>query len=265
MLFLLLTASCLIAIGCSGMTGKKSEDSLDWKRKTNDIEKMVSWKNQEAVPDHLALAKDLMERAYYQVARVQLESALKDRPGNAEIYHLMGVCLRETRDLAGALKSFQQALAYDAGFAPAYNGMGTTYYRQGRMDMAAQCFQKAMDIDPARGDFCNNLGYLEMRSGRLKNAETHFRQGLDLNPKNQQTINNLALCLALAGRDKEAQDLLERSFPPSMACNNLGAIYQTKGEPKKALQMFQKALELDPALVHARRNLDQVKAESTGR
>ncbi|BBO89725.1 hypothetical protein [Desulfosarcina ovata] len=54
---------------------------------------------------------------------------------------------------------------------------------------------------------------------------------------------------------------LERYFPPAIASNNLGVIYERVGYPSKARGMFPRALEHYSGLAVARRNLKRLETK----
>jgi Flp pilus assembly protein TadD len=202
-------------------------------------------------PDHLALARNLVARGYYEVALGQLECAARDNSSRSEVYHLMGVCHRELADYEKARAYFKKAIAGDRQFAPAYNGLGITYDLLGDKEKAWKSFEAALRFNPARAAFYNNLGFSKMSAGELEAAEESFLKGLALEPRHPLLVNNLAICYGLRGRDEEAFSLLKERFSPAEACNNMGAIHLMRGERGKAEEMFEKALELDPEFQRA--------------
>ena len=116
----------------------------------------------------------------------------------------------------------------------------------------------------ARDDFLNDLGVLEMQAGDLTAAKANFKHCLLINPQNQKTVNNLAMCRFLEGEETASLLLLTQSFSPAIAYNNMGGIYLSQGHLQKAVDMFQKALEVDPDLDTAKQNLRKTKESSQG-
>ena len=80
--------------------------------------------NRNARPNHLALARTLADKGFYDIALNQLAEAKKTHARNPELFYLMGVCYRSKKAYETAVSQFKQALNYDPKFAPAHAGLG---------------------------------------------------------------------------------------------------------------------------------------------
>ena len=249
----------LILFFISGCAGLSEETNRGFKSNTIPRMKDYAAQNQPVnpgiKPDYLKLARDLVKRGFYDVALVQLEEAGKKNPKNVEIYYLMGVCKRENREYHEAAKDFHEAIRLNPEYAPAYDGLGLTCDLMGEREKAWTNYKKAISLNPARADFYNNLGFSEILGGRFKEARLHLLKSVSLNPGYKRALNNLALCDAMVGEDKKAMAILNRILSPGDACNNMGVIYQLKGDIKKAVAMYKKALEINPGMTKAKKNL----------
>jgi Tfp pilus assembly protein PilF len=245
----------VILCGCAVQSAQKAPPL-----RPQETETQPDWQPSDE-PNHLALARDLIRQGHHTVALRQLELATRGNESDPESHYLRGVCQRETGDLAGARKSFQRAIRMDREFAPAYNGLGIVCFTSGQYPEAHKAFSKAATLNPADPDFLNNLGVLEMRTHRAKAALTRFEACLRIAPDFTPAKNNLAECLVRLGRDAAALAFLEHHFPPAVASNNLGAIYEQVGYPSRARGMFLRALEQDPDLTAANRNLNRLETK----
>jgi Tfp pilus assembly protein PilF len=252
---------CLLTLGVilCGCAGQSAQEAAPLRPPENEAQ--PQWHPGEDGPNHLALARDLIRQGHYTVALRQIDLALQADERTAEPHHLRGVCQRETGDLTGARKSFRRAIRLDHEYAPAYDGLGIVFFKTGQYPEAHKALSKAVALDPANPDFLNNLGVLEMRTQKISTALTRFEQCLRIAPDHGPAKNNLAECLVRLGRGDEALVFLERHFPPAAACNNLGAIYERVGSPSRARDMFLRALEQDPDLSAARRNLNRLETK----
>lgn len=239
-IFLMLAGLCIMLAGCS-LKGKEPDPNVLIKARLEEERGKISLERQEAEKNHIHLAKELMAKQHYEVALVQLKSAMKRNGRDPEIHHLIGVCHREMHEPEEAVKSFSRAIELDEDFSCAYDGLGLTYAMTGRLEKARELFLTAISLNPARADFYNNIGFLEMKSGHYKKAERYFRKSLAVNRDFKRAGNNLAVCLGLSGNDTEAMDLLTGYYPRSLAFKNMGIIYQMKGENEKAEAMFKQA------------------------
>lgn len=242
--------------GCAGLF-KETDNGF----KSNIIPRMADDAaqnhpvNPEIKPDCLKLARDLVKRGFYDVALAQLEEAKKENLKNVEIYYLMGICKRENKEYNEAAKDFHEATCLDPDYAPAYDGLGLTRDLMGERENAWTNYKKAISLNPARADFYNNLGFSEILGERFKDAKLHLLKSVSLYPAYKRALNNLALCHVMMEEDEKALAILKKISSPAKACNNMGAIYQMKGDMKKAAVMYKKALKISPDMAEARKNL----------
>lgn len=248
----------VILFGCAGQSAQEAAPL-----RPPETESQLDWHPGSAEPNHLALARDLIWQGHYSVALRQLELAVQADENGPEPYYLMGMCHRKIGDAAKARENFRRAIRMDRGYAAAYNGLGIVCFKAGQYPEAHKALSKAVALNPANPDFLNNLGVLEMRTHRAKAALNRFEQCLKIVPDYGPVKNNLAECLVRLGRDNAALSFLQRHFPPAVACNNLGAIYERVGYPSQARGMFLRALEQDPDLTAARNNLNRLETKES--
>ncbi len=194
------------------------------------------WKIDELEPDHLALARELVEKRLYDVALVQLGPAMEKKIPRA--FDLAGVCARETGDYAGAKDLFSKALALDPNNASVHNNLGLLYAMDQHPQKARKSFEKAVALDPGHPAYLNNLGFLLLSQKSYSQAETWLEKSLSLNPADLTLVNNLALCLGCLGRHDHALDLLLAHHPEEDALFNMACIYSRCNEPQKAARLI---------------------------
>ena len=220
--------------------------------------------NASPKPDHVALASQLMERGYFDVALVQLREAEVSNDNAAQVHYLRGVCHRKEGRLAEADASFRKAIRHDSGMAAAYDGLGLVLWADGRKEDARKACARAVALNPGSADFQNNLGYCHMHAGAYEEAGRCFRKSLTLDGMNRRALHNLGTCLVLAGREKEAYRELTRALPPGQAYNDMGVACEQAGHNERAIAYYRKALAVSPSLKQARQNMERVeKAQDT--
>lgn len=227
--------------GCAATGRDKTDETAP---RPPVVEPLPEAKQETPKPNHLALARNLVQEKHYDVALVQLEAARNKQGGTPELFYLTGVCYRETNRDKEAEQAFRKALDLDANHAPAYNGLAMVHQRQGRQEEALAAFRKAVDLDPARADFLNNLGYALLKQGQYEEALVFFRKSLSLDSTYQTARNNLALCVLHLHRDAEALQVLLGGNSPWVAYHNMAVLYRMTGRPDKAVVMERKSGEL---------------------
>jgi|GEM_PF-1567366 len=225
--------------GCTTFTAEK---------KPPEPERMIqqriqdpSWDTENLTPNHLSLAEELMAKGFYEVARVQLDLVLKEKPGNKNALALRGVCARETGNLYEAETDLKKSIEADKNFAYAHNHLAVLYAMEERFDLAEDSIKKALAIDPARADFFNNAGMIALEKEDWEAAKQNFTKALKIEPNHEKSVNNLALTLGYLKEYERALTLLLEHGSLPMACHNMGYIYDLAGEKKMAEKMYRMA------------------------
>jgi Flp pilus assembly protein TadD len=252
-IYLLVPAFWLVLLaGCA--TGVASRPSAEAGLRGKQHPLLSAWP-EEPAPDHLALARRLIDQGHYDVALVQLAQAAAKPSNQTEIAFLTGICHLETGVLPEAVRHFKQAIQRDARYAPAYNGMGMALARRGDHAKALPHFRRAMALDPAKTNACNNLGYTLMETGHTAEAEPVLRKCLAMDPGFTLAGNNLAVCLARLRKDDQALALLLQMHPPPVAYRNMQALLLSRGDTAKAEVMAARARQTEsPRDSSARKN-----------
>jgi tetratricopeptide (TPR) repeat protein len=101
-----------------------------------------------------------------------------------------------------------------------------------------------------------NLGNTSREAGHAELAAGYYRKALDFDPHLTDAANGLADSLLTLGRPDEAIAVYERSLAENPADArlhaNLGAIFRARRESARALEQYQRAVELDPEYAVAR-------------
>jgi tetratricopeptide (TPR) repeat protein len=117
--------------------------------------------------------------------------------------------------------------------AEAHTFLGWTYSFQGRLDEAIEACYKAIEVDPDFGNPYNDIGVYLMQKGQLDAAIPWLEKA------------------------KRAPRYEPRHFPYL----NMGRIYLAKGDWLKALKEFEKAVEIMPNDVGARKALAELRGK----
>ena len=132
--------------------------------------------------------------------------------------------LLRARDLVGARRAADAALALPGADFVARNALGSVLYELGDLDAARSIFQDVLAENPHYGDALNNLGNILAREGKPRPALEFYERALAASPDN----------------------------PDYLA--NLGGVRQALGDLTGALDSFERALALDPTHADARWN-----------
>ncbi len=125
-------------------------------------------------------------RGQYDVALEELTGALRDDPGYAPAYGMLGLVYSELRDDAQAERYFLRAIEVNKQDPEVRNNYGWFLCQRGREPQALVQFELAI-----RNPFYRtpdlamlNAGRCAAKIGDRKNAETYLQQVLNLSPSN---------------------------------------------------------------------------------
>ena len=180
-----------------------------------------------------------------------------------------------TKDLAGALKAFNQALEQDPDDASALGGKGDVYRLQGEYPQAIAAYSEALRREPRSAHLFNNRGLAFHRKGDHDKALADFTAALRLDPRFAVAyLNRGVVHFARSDMDKAIADYsegLRYEAKSALLFNNRGYAYLEKGDHDRAIADFDQALLLDAkfaagfnnrGLAHLRKNkLDRAVAD----
>jgi len=270
--YLLYLFCYIILVSSSGCVSSKGgvKDDLGLQLKKEAMEDRAAVrdiqyrKEKNAHPNYLGLARILAAKGFYDVALVQLKEAEKTDGKNPEVFYLKGVCFREKKEYEKAVSQFEKAVSIDPEYSYAYAGLGIMYDVTGEPQKAVECYTKAIKLDPGIPSFYNNLGVSLMADGKVEKAIECFKKCIALNPNSRRAVNNLGLAYGRFGKDDKALAIFKKLGDEAGAYNNMGYVCQMRGDRKKAIEMYKKAIELNPGFTAAKRNLKEMEGKGGG-
>lgn len=157
-----------------------------------------------------------------------------------------------------ARNSLDRALVLDPAFAPTYDLLGMLLDARGDHEGAIDAHRKAVALAPGSAGYHNNLGFSLYLDHRYVDAVSAYEQALRLDANMPRVHNNLGFALAKLGRLSEATEHFRLGGRPAEAANNLGMVYEERGELELAFDAYSTAVQAEPELAIARSNLERV-------
>jgi tetratricopeptide (TPR) repeat protein len=158
----------------------------------------------------------------YANAMMLYTSTAQLNPNSDLIQLNLGVEHYKAGEISNAIEHFQAALRIDPANDSAHMDLGTALINLGRFDDAIQQFQEVLRLKPSSAAMAHcSIGIALTKAGRPREAIEHLQQALEINPNHLEACNNLAWILATTS-DNALRD------------------------PNRAVQLAQKAIELDP-------------------
>lgn len=171
------------------------------------------------------------------------------------------------RELRAALGGYVDAILW--------NNLGHVYARQGKWAEARELYRRWVASGVNHADALLNLSVASEQAGQIPVAAEALEDYARLFPRlGVDQIKRLAVLQYQAGAVDKAGKTLARyariwsAEPPATVAtfeNLSGAIALAKGNPGRARERFRRALELDPGLESARRNIEGLNMHSPER
>jgi len=149
--------------------------------------------NSSAAQMSYATAKNLIEKGEYAQGIAKAEQLVKEIPGNAAVWNLLGLAYFRSNNPADSERCLRKALEIDKNQGPAWINIGTLFHAQNRLEQALTAFQNASLLDPNNGGLCNSIGGILISLRRFEEAEQFCVRAIKHAPNFADAYNNLAI------------------------------------------------------------------------
>jgi tetratricopeptide (TPR) repeat protein len=164
----------------------------------------------------------------YVLLRIPL---IEYEPEHAKWRFDRGLAHALDRQSANAVTEYRHAIRENPHFPEAHNNLARVLARMGRFEDAIEELSRAVELDPTLPRARFGLANLLERQGRTEEAIHHYREAI-------------------------------RGGPDPMAYCNLGILLLGEGQSEEAADLFEKAIEIDPADIRSMNNLAWLLATS---
>jgi len=182
----------------------------------------------------------------------------KLHPSDAEPEYLMARVHTGLQQFELAERSLRLALKMNPRYPEALSQMGVLLDLQGNHSLARDFHRRAIALAPEQASYRNNLGFSLYLDKRYQEAISTFSKALELDASARRVHNNLAFAFGRLGNMTRAYSEFRLAGVPAQASNNVGFLYEERGELARAYDYYVTALQEDPELTQARRNLERV-------
>ncbi len=192
------------------------------------------------------------------------EHARRAAPRNAGL-RLELARLHSSRDRPeAAAELYSEAIEIEPGAVEAYLGLGLLHAEDGNLAAALGAFERGLAAGGRSAELLYNAGLVRAMSGDPERAIERFEQALTVAPDHLAARENLAGVLCSVGRFREGLEhyasAVEQSPEDSATRLLMARAHLALGELPDAEVQLERALELDPDLLPARRLLEEITA-----
>jgi tetratricopeptide (TPR) repeat protein len=229
----------------------------------------------------IAAEHALSGRDFSQALQI-LDPAVKLHPADYRLWTLQGMAFAGVHDAGSAMKAYRAALAVRADYLPALEGAAQIEFQRNSADAAA-LLERLANLIP--GDPTTNamLGVLAYRAGDCEKAVDRFKLGAAATDSQLAALSDYGYCLARLERFDEAEGILKRAVsldksshsrynlaliqwkakryddaiatlvlelgsddPGEYVLTLAAAIYESKNDTPRAVELLRKAILLHP-------------------
>jgi tetratricopeptide (TPR) repeat protein len=206
--------------------------------------------------------KQAMERAFAAFRRggwVEAENfcrlVLKERTGDFDALHLLGIIAAQSGRLEEALGLLSRAVDAVPGEATAHNSRGNVLRDLGRFPAALESYDRAIAIKPDYHQAHFNRGNSLRDLGRHVEALASYERAIALNPGFTEAHFGRGIAFAATGRNEEAAVSFERAVTlnPGFAEGHFcrGAALSRLGHLRQAVGSYERAIRCKPDFLEA--------------
>jgi tetratricopeptide (TPR) repeat protein len=196
-------------------------------------------------------------------AEEQYRKALKRDPKNAAVRTNYGGLLYALGRLEEARRQLETAVGIDPAYASAHNNLGAVYGKLGRFQDEIASYREAVRLDPDYADVHHNLGLALLKRGTIEQGESEMRRVLEIDRRYAAAYTNLGRSLLTRDRGQEALELLEAGAAAvqddAQLQVMLGEARLANGQKDRAIEAFDRSLELNPDQPGLRLRVDELR------
>jgi tetratricopeptide (TPR) repeat protein len=197
----------------------------------------------------------------------RLERALAIIPDDPMGNYYMGTVLNQLKRPNEALRYLQNALRIRSKWISAMNALAGVYDSMKQYAASDSMYKAALQIEPDNPLLLNNWSYsLSERNESLNDAFNMSIKALEKDPENGAYLDTLGWIYFKMGNFQKAKELIERAYrtrqSSSDILDHLGEVYVHLGMKAQALEMWKKALELDPGNAGIQHKISQASGEA---
>jgi len=187
------------------LLGESALRRQEWTKATEELSRCLAL-NPNFDNAMTGLAQALAKLGRAGEAKDWLQKALQINPENYRAWYQLGLLDAKTKsDLAGALASYQKAIAIQPNFSPGQRETGMALYQQKDYAGATTHLEKALSLGLEDARLHNFLGICYSQTGQMSKAVREHQRAIALDPNLAEAHLNLALDYQHIGKISQAR------------------------------------------------------------
>ena len=186
-------------------------------------------------------------------ARTTFETVLKRVPNNSEALKGRAEVCELLGDYEESIRSYHMATQNKPKDIDAWKSMGILLTKLKKFSKADKCWNAILRLDSKDAEAWYNKGYAKMLIQKYDDAEKCLKKAITFKSDMKEAHNDLIMVLRKKGDNKGALKICNHALKMH---ENDDTLYRNKGNilyslkvPEKAIEAFEKALDLNPYVV----------------
>lgn len=188
----------------------------------------------------------------YDIAENLLKTAISIEPDAAYTRNALGIVYNDIKKLKLAEEQYTKAIELMPKWIFPHNNLANNYRDMNNLTKALETYEFARTVDSTYPTIYNNLGTVYSDLGMISKANDFYTIAIELDSAESLPYVNLGINYRDQGRFREAEELMLKSFQVTpdnyFGTKRLAYLYTYKEvrNPKKAEDLYKKAIELEP-------------------
>lgn len=216
-----------------------------------------SYENKHDSPNPVTTSPKQESEFDFEAREIEIRSANTSSNSQATSYLNLGYKLYDRGELTEAISVLQQAIQVDPNYAMAYCILGIALQSCSLLDEAVKVFTKAIGINPKDSRFYGHLGCLLADLERLPEALEVLQKAVHLNTEIVKVYQYVGEIFKEQGNIRDAIQGYKKAIlvaPNTESLSKTAVLYSRlasltskyKYDQNEAIEMFYKAIEVDP-------------------
>jgi tetratricopeptide (TPR) repeat protein len=190
--------------------------------------------------------------------------AIEIQPQNAKAWSNKGLALHEQGKYNEAFKAYDRAIENNPQYAEAWYNRGMAFQEQAKKDKAIKDFERAIEINPQYAEAWRGKGLSLFLMSKYDEAIKACDMAIEINPQYAKAWWDRGFLLKILKRNTEASAALakakelgflgysdEGTDSEAYAWKRKGSTFWGEGRLDKAIEAFDKAIEINPQYAEA--------------
>lgn len=185
--------------------------------------------------------------------------AIALKPGYSEAWNTLGMVFNAKEDWLSARGAFENAVKHNPDFAIGWINLCGAAQELGSPEEGVGFAERAIELEPNLPQAHYNIAHCYDEMLEHEKSIVYLRRCIELDPEYTNSYANLCRSLSLNGQLEEAKEMSEISLvkdPTNPAgIINYGLALQAQADYQSAIDLYNRALEIDPNSIEAHNNL----------